>query len=254
LKTVVIISDLHCGALTGLTSEQYRISPAYPSVRNVQETMWNWYKGEIDKLGQVDFLIVNGDAIDGKANKLGGRGLITADRSEQVDIAKDAIDYVNASKIAIIKGTRYHVGDDEDWEEVLAERVNADKVGIHDWYQIDDVIIDCKHKVGSSSIPHGRYTAIAREKLWNDLWAERGLQPNADILIRSHCHYFVHCGDAKSLRIITPALQWSTDFGSREMSGTIDVGFIVIKIEGDSYIWQPKLLDLTFDAPELVRI
>jgi len=208
--------------------------------------MWNWYNAQMAALQPINTLIVNGDAIDGKSEKSGGTELITADRHVQVQIAAECIAAAHAKKVFIIKGTGYHVGTDEDWEEVLADKVSAGHVGNHEWFDAEGVVIDCRHQIGGSTIPHGRYTAMARQVLWNALWAEREMQPRADILIRSHRHFYAYCGEANWLAISTPALQGWTKYGSNIVEGTNDIGIISIDAKGGSYNWQAHLLDMKF--------
>jgi len=216
--------------------------------------LWDWYAKTIDELQPIDLTICNGDAIDGKGERDGGIDQITTDRLEQCAIAEEAIRYTKAKKYILIRGTKYHVGKDENWEDVLADRLGA-VVGNHLWIEHGGIIIDCKHRVSSSIIPHGRHTAPAREALWNTLHHEKGLQPNANILIRSHVHYYVHSGDAGKYVVTTPCLQVGSDYGDRICTGTIDLGFLVIDIDDQGgYTCRPKLIDMAFTAPQILHV
>jgi hypothetical protein len=213
----------------------------------IQRAMWEWYSGKMAELQPVERLIVVGDAIDGKGDRSGGTELITSDRRVQCQIAARCIEEAHAKRVALIKGTPYHTGEQEDWEEVLAVMVGADRCGYHEWFDANGVIIDCRHAVGGSQIPHGRHTAIARAALWNRLWAEREMQPRADIIIRAHVHYHVYSGGAGWLAMTTPALQGWTKYGSRAIDGTNDIGLISIDVEEDGkWRWTSHLLDMTF--------
>ena len=243
---VVILADLHCGHLYGLTPPGWQIKDGNErrdKIAVIERAMWDWYSERIDALRPVDVLICNGDMIDGKGARSGGTELITTARDEQIAIALEAIEYVNAERIHMIYGTPYHTGTEEDWESVLADVCGAD-IGSHDWYEADGVVIDCKHRVSSSTIPHGRYTGPAREALWNTLWSERELQPKANIIIRSHVHYHVYCGDWRKLIMTTPCMQAHSKFGARLCSGLIDIGFIVIDITDGGYVWRSEIMDM----------
>lgn len=251
MKRIVIIADLHCGHRSGLTPPkwQYHKDVEEPILRkfgDFQRVMWEWYEKTILDLQPIDTLVINGDAVDGKGERSGGTELITTDRHAQVQMAAEAIACANAKKVYIIKGTNYHTGIEEDWEEVLADQVKADHCGNHEWIDADGVIIDFRHQVSGSTIPHGRYTAMARAMLWNLLWAERDMQPLAKIIVRSHRHFYAHCGDARWLGISTPALQGWTKFGSNIVEGTNDVGLISIDAKGGEYTWAVHGLDMTF--------
>lgn len=251
---LMVLADTHCGHLFGLTPPTWQLgSNVFDTPRDkagkVQKAMWEWFSARVEALRPIDSLICNGDMIDGKGPRSGSTELITSARDDQCSMATEIIEYIHASKVHMIYGTPYHVGTEEDWEAIVAEQVDAD-IGSHEWYEEQGIIIDCKHKVGSSIIPHGRHTAPAREGLWNSLWAERALQPRARILIRSHVHYHTYCGDRTRLIMTTPCLQAHTKFGSRMCTGTIDLGFVIIDIVDGVFNWWTELLDMRFSAAE----
>jgi len=193
-------------------------------------------------------LIVNGDVVDGKGPRSGGTELLTADRLEQCAMAEACIKEARAERIVMSYGTPYHTGQLEDWEDEVARLVNAEKIGGHDFLNVDGVVIDYKHHIGASSIPHGRFTAIARERLWNGLWAERKEYPQAHILVRSHVHYYVYAATADWAAIVTPALQgYGSKYGVRRCSGTVDFGLVYIDIEkgGEAWAIHPLLKRFT---------
>lgn len=259
MKRIVVIADLHCGHRAGLTPPEYQYIPeaGEESLRkfgDFQRAIWEWYSTTIQSLQPIDTLIVNGDAIDGKADKSGGTELISADRRVQVRMAAKAVELVKAKRNYIIKGTPYHAGQEEDWEETLGDVVGADHVGNHEWFDADGVIIDCRHQVSGTTIPHGRYTAMARQALWNVLWAEREMQPRAQIILRSHRHFYAYCGDMRWLAISTPALQGWTKFGSNIVEGTNDIGIISIDAEGGGYSWKAHLLDMRFAQAKTLEV
>jgi hypothetical protein len=252
---IVIISDMHCGHRAGLTPPGYQWSEhgateARQKFALIQKAMWSWYTSRMDALQPINRLIVNGDAIDGQSKRSGGTELITSDRDEQCDIAQACIEYTRASQVYMTRGTPYHTGQDEDWEDVLAANIDAKHIGAHEWYDAEGVVFDCKHKVSSSVIPHGRNTGPNRDALWNVLWAERNLQPRADVFIRSHVHYHTYSGDARQLVMTTPCLQAASKYGSVQCSGTIDIGFIVFDVEGGEYRWHAELMDMQFMAAQ----
>jgi hypothetical protein len=250
MKRILIISDLHSGHRGGLTPPSWQYNDGDGDVRAkfgfLQRTVWDWYVKKVKEVGTVDMLVVNGDAIDGKGESSGGTELLTADWLEQVEIAAECIGQVKRKKTLIVKGTPYHTGKDTDFEEVLADKVNATDCGAHEWFDADGVIFDCKHKVGRSEVPHGRLTAPSREALWNLLWSERGVQPDANVIVRSHVHYFIHGGDAYKLWLTTPGFQAWSKYGTATCAGTVDIGMILFECKGGAYTWRPILLDLQF--------
>ena len=170
---LLVISDLHCGHRAGLTPPEWWDNEG--KYAEIQKTVWKWYADTLSKIKPVDVLVINGDAIDGKGEKSGSTEVITADRKEQCEIATECINLVGAEKIYLTYGTGYHTGKEEDWEAVLSDMVSAKGIHSHLWLEIGGVNFDFKHKVSSSIIPHGRHTGPSRDKLWNLLWAEKGL-------------------------------------------------------------------------------
>lgn len=246
-KRVLFISDLHCGHVVGLTpppwQQQKTKDHQWDKFSTLQHDLYQAFSQTITSLGKIDVLVVNGDCIEGKGERSGGTELITTDRNKQCEMAEYAIESIKADNIVMTYGTGYHTGDGEDFESNIARVVKADKIGAHEWVEVNGLVFDCKHHIGSSSIPHGRHAAAAKERLWNLLWTEHEEQPKADVLIRSHVHYFDYCGGVNWLALTTPALQgMGSKFGSRRCSGHVDFGMVHFDVNPDgSYTWQPHI-------------
>jgi hypothetical protein len=259
MKRIVIISDLHCGSRSGLTPPAWQW-PTNSKNRDrrkyaeMQARVWAYYEETLAALQPIDCLVVNGDAIDGKGERSGGTELLEADRNEQALMAAECIRVARAKQVVIVRGTPYHVGKEDDFESAVAALCGANKIGDHEWIEAEGIIFDLKHKVGSSSIPHGRNTAPQRAALWNALWAERGLQPRARVIVRSHVHYHVYSGDVRKLVLTTPALQGWTKFGAKECEGTTDVGLVHFDCEGGNFSWVAHLLDLQWAAAKPYKV
>ncbi len=249
-KRVVIISDFHCGHLVGLTPPDWQGQERAGRKRHskwaaIQRECWQRYMELAKELRPVDALIVNGDLVDGKAN---ATELLAPDLNDQAAMAVEAIEVWDAPVIVMTYGTARHASGEgqEDVEDVierlLAKQGRTVKLGAHEWLNVRGCIFDIKHHCGGSSIPHGRHTAIARERLWNVLWAEHEEQPRSKILVRSHVHYLSFAGDANWFGLTTPALQaMGSKFGSRRCSGHVDWGLVHfdVKAGGDyDFAWH----------------
>ena len=196
-KRILVISDFHSGHVLGLTHPGFD----YESGRKtetahyqVRRTIWEWYKDKVKSL-KPDIVICNGDCIDGKGDKSGGTELLTLDRDEQCEMAIAALQVIpRRPKLFMSYGTGYHTGNNEDWEDIIAREMQAEKIGAEDTISVNGLHINYRHHIGRSGIPHGRHTAVAKEKLWNNIWSERGEYPKADVIIRSHVHYHNYAG------------------------------------------------------------
>ena len=253
-KRVAVIADMHCGSEVGLTPDSWQKSASgvyldktkIAKFENIRKQCWDFYSTNI-RLYRPDILIVNGDCIDGNGVRSGGTEELEINRDRQCSMAAECIMEAKADKIIITYGTGYHTSSDgEDWENIVAQYVKAEKIGSHEWVNVNGLVFDVKHHIGSSSVPYGRHAAIARDHYWNILWSERNEQPKSDIFIRSHVHYYNYSGGKNFLGITTPALQsLGTKFGSRICSGTVDFGFLIFEVSpnGD-YTWKPILANL----------
>jgi hypothetical protein len=260
-KNIAILSDFHCGHKAGLTPKGYLPEePAEERARwiNANKAYYNWYNHHIRKYGPYDIIFLNGDLLDGTGKKSGGTEQITTDMEEQCDMAVKIIREIPKNKkceIVITRGTSYHVGDSEDWENIIAERVGA-AIGEHEWVEVEGVVFDLKHHpAGSSGLPHGRHTGVARDRLWNIMWAERELQPKADIFIRSHVHYHNFAGGPDWLGMTTPALQgFGSRYGARRCTGLVDFGFVTFQVNKGTYTWQPIIAKLEEQKAPMIKL
>lgn len=247
MKRMVFISDLHCGHETGLTPPDWNPiysthSEKYPLYR-MRRAMWKFYADTMEELQPIHALCINGDGTDGKGKKSGSTELLTADRIEQADMVIAAADEAKAEKVVVTSGTPYHTGNSEDFEKLVAKHYGV-PLDHRVWPEINGVVFDVRHAIGRSSIPHGRMTPLAREKLWSGLMAEHGEYPRAHVVVRSHTHYFAYCGGYGWLGIITPSLQGHTKFGESQVSGTVDFGIVWFDIpeSGKDWTWHYKIM------------
>ncbi len=261
MKRVVVVSDFHCGHKVGLTHPDFDARPKRTRTQawdffRLRRKCWDFVARRAEKLQPVDLLIVNGDCIDGKGGKSGGTELLTTDRDEQCAMAVAVIEQFRAETILMSHGTPYHTGSGEDWENSIAKDVDAHKIGNHDFASVNGVVFDYRHYVGRSVIPHGRHTAVAREKLWSILWSERGEYPASDIILRSHVHYHAFCGGPGWLAMTTPALQaYGSKFGARIATGVVDYGFVHFDVGGEGdWSWDSHILRFRNPKRQVIKI
>jgi hypothetical protein len=254
-KKLLVISDFHCGHYTGLTPPKYNPKYDDPDLNEEsaeRDRLYKWFKDELRKIGKVDLTIANGDLIDGRGEKSGGTELIEPDRNQQVEMAAHVLENINTKELRITYGTPYHTGKTEDFEDMVARIVKCPMPYATVDVEMNGVVFNFKHKIGGSSIPHGRATALLRDKLWNELWAARGEYPRADVIVRSHVHYFVYAGGLNSLSVITPALQgYGSKFGTRQVSGTVDYVFVHFEVDSHGNMtWEPHILRMPMSKAE----
>lgn len=269
MKKIIVVSDTHCGHVAGLTPPQFQLSEYDGSTtkRNkwavLQKELWQHFVNLLEKHKPFDVCFSLGDVIEGKGGKSGATELITADRDEQSDMACEIFRQIrkrsnDGFKIIGVYGTGYHVSSEggEDWENIVAERAEFTKIGSHEWVDVNGCIFDLKHHLGGSSIPHGRFTAPARERLWNMLWAERDYQPKASVILRGHVHYAAHCGEPGWLAMSVPALQgMGTKYGARRCSGIVHWGITIFTVDTDGgFDWNCEVVTIDSQKAKALKI
>ena len=244
-KRMVVISDLHCGHRVGLTPPKWQQNDDNKYAK-VQKSVWKFFTEQLEKIKPIDIVVINGDAIDGQGKKSGGTEHITTDRNEQVDMANECIQQIGAPKIYMTYGTGYHTGNEEDFESILATQISS-RIKSHLQLDVNGLIFDFKHKVGSSTVPYSRATAIGKEQIWNLVWAESKGMPISDVIVRSHVHYYDLSKRNGKTMVTTPALQgYGSKYGSRLCSGTIDIGFLSFDVtDRDDWEMTEHLVDLS---------
>jgi hypothetical protein len=261
-KRGIVIADLHAGHRIGLTPPRWH-RPEYAhsgadDARYYKAAIDLWYAftDMVDQLKPIDFLISNGDHIEGKNRRQGGTELVASDRTEQVEMAAEAIRYTEAPLIYMTYGTGYHGGVNDDWERLIADKVGAVKIADELDLDINGLIIHAKHFSSRSGIPHGKFTPIARDRLWNTIEADYGMREKADLLFRSHVHYCCDCGEPGYRIIVTPALQGrESKFGSRICNGLVHFGIIQLDVyEQGRYFWQPHVALVESQKAELLKV
>lgn len=262
-KRFLTVGDLHCGHRVGLTPPEFDYAVEDDRYYRVRRELWNAYADAVDAIQPIDIMLVNGDCCDGKGQKSGATELIRTDMNSQVAMAQSCILYAKPKKIVMTYGTGYHVSPGgEDWEKVLADRLTAQlgyevTIGAHEWYDINGTVFDCKHKVGSSSVPYGRGTPISKDRFWNLVWAEFDEQPKADVLIRSHTHAAKVDGEPGTyMAYILPALQGQgSKFGGRVCQGTVHFGIMWFDCyEGGGYRPNWKIIRVLSQRREAVKL
>lgn len=247
-------ADFQCGHEIGLTPPNWdaeRGNARHRELYKVRRYNWDWIDSTIKKYQPFDFTILDGDAIDGKGEKSGGTEQLYMDRDDQAEMAVDILKRYKLGDLFMAFGTAYHTGSSEDFERDVAKEANAIKIGAEDNISVNGCTINYKHYIGRSSIEHGRHTPIAKERLHNLLWAERGEYPKANLIVRAHVHYYKYCGGYDWAAMTLPAAcAYGTKYGTRIMSGLVDCGFIVVQINKNGGLsWTPELLRFPLKRP-----
>jgi len=242
-KRILIGSDLHCGSLVGIIHPDDPRRSHDKELNKITNALWKFYSGVVDSFDHIDFFVINGDAIEGKAKKNGGNEVLTTNLSDQVDIAQRVIQYSHANKYMIIGGTEYHTRlDGENFEEVLAKQIGREHCiysnGGHFRFSFDGVVyptvFNFKHFMGGRAW-NTRTGALKRYLDGDMIEVSKGNKDMpTDILVRSHIHIFDYVKGIRddTLAVSTPALQAKgTTFGQLKCDGEYSIGLLEFVIE-----------------------
>lgn len=236
MKRIMVIGDTHCGHRAGLTPPEYNSFIGRNPWADMRAVQWKWFKETMEKYKPIDILFNLGDNVDGSGYRSGASELISVDPQDQVEMAAECIKPIEAEKTFMVRGTPYHTGDKTDYEDILAEKIGAVSIEDQSWISVElpdgDVTFDLKHKVGGTSIPHGKGTAAQKEWLWNVIHHhEDEAQPMADVFLRGHVHHFQHSEQPTFHAFTCPSLQGlGSKYGSRQCSGVVHFGFLIFDL------------------------
>jgi len=257
-KRIVVMSDAHTGSQYGLTPPDWQYSEdnyEMADIARVQKESWNWYLDTIDRIGKdIDILIFNGDLMDGGGEISKGTEIYTSDKALQSKIGAQCLSLWNAKEVFMTRGTPYHTGKGEDFEDIAAERLGA---------TIDDVlnleiygkIYNIRHKVSGSGVPSGKVNGLLKSAIWNQLTANYNGQKKADVVIRSHVHKMAIYQDSTLLGIVTPSLQNSSKYARKQLDGYSDFGLILITAyENGHIVVEPFIADIDSGKPKIIKV
>lgn len=252
-KRVLVVSDFHCGHEVGLTPPQWNPEYAADHSSKYRAYMWEKYESAVNALKPIDLLVGNGDLIDGRGERSGSVELITVDRRSQCSMAAACIKIAEAPKIILTRGTDYHVGHEESWEDLVADFTGAEIGDIRN-VEVNGLMFNFRHHIGGSQTPVGRGTPLAKEGVWNALWATRQGFPLAHVIVRSHVHYFSAHAETGWVVMTTPGLQgYGTRYGERRMSGLIDFGFVYFDVTSkEEFRWESVTFPFPRPSPTVV--
>jgi hypothetical protein len=232
---------MHCGHPTGLTPPAWQFRLGQTDERDLlsayQSSSWLRYERAKKAAGKADALLVLGDCIDGRET---GRQLVSEDREDQCEMAKECIRIWKAPSIVMVYGTRRHTGDTERWEALIAKDLGAD-IGSREFVEIEGVMFKLRHKVGRSSIPHGGWTSLAKSAVWNELRAARGKDVRAHVNLFAHRHQYSYAGGPNWLSMGLPGLQGSSEYGAEEIDDDVDFGIVWFDVEDGQYDWTAEI-------------
>lgn len=254
MKRGLVVSDLHCGSIYGLLPPRFETFEGVDKKLNVgQQYLWDCWIDFCQRAKEFkpDFVIANGDLVDGPQKKNQGAELSLIAPSDQTKAAIETLRVLRKATGSLCKwyftqGTPYHVSNWGEAEEEIAHQLTAEKypsVGTGRycrevlWLRSEGVILEAAHHV-SGTTGFYRLTGIDREMQWSAMAGKDDLRgvPRSDLLIRSHLHHFVSGEHASKQGIVTPCWQLQTRYARKHSVTRLlpDLGGILLEVDGEA--------------------
>lgn len=236
MRTIVLISDLHCGSLLGLCPDRgitldggghYEPNQVQQKIWSYWQEFWSeWVPRETEDEPFV--LVVNGDVIDGQPH--GSKALITANMATQARIAREVLEPAVAMAAAtyMTRGTEAHVGKSAEDEERLGRELGVvpDDDGHYTrdelWIELAGHLGHVTHHIATASSWMYESTAPWREVVLSLEAAVRTCQAPPQWIARGHRHReftgrtYTH--DGRVLVVVTPGWQAKTPYVYRTVA------------------------------------
>ena len=264
-KSVLVVSDMHVGSSTAVCTKEPDIADLNTTYRPnaLQKELYSVWQECIDELYQKpDVLVINGEPCDGGNPKQLGNQSWSTNLQDQLNDAEKLIREIPYKKLLFTRGSGYHVDKQgTNFEEIIAEKMKAERYkafggsGYTDYYALVELHgkhFNFTHHVGFNKWAAYRTTALAREMA--GMVFDRDKMGRADVIVRSHVHYFVHIEFTHTHGFTTPA--WKFPDGHLFRGGTAgttpDVGMVEVIVEPEGDVFVAKhIADL--DIKPMVR-
>jgi hypothetical protein len=261
MKRLLVISDSHTGSLTGLTPPKWQTN-------DLHKKCWTNYTEILAKLKPIDILIANGDLING--SRAGDADVLTADINEQQEMAAEIIDTVDANSIFITSGTDAHTGFDGaalELERQIVDKIKVRAMNRQKIYKPDDikydilyninvenVRINSRHYTGPKGMFAGRAATGSADAAWNAIRAALDGEKLANIIIRSHVHYFNQYDNLYQFVVTTPGLQLpGSRYALKKCSGIVHWGVVYFDLEDGHFTFGKEIRKIEgTETPEYV--
>src|SRR5271157_4399180 len=127
MKRGMVVGDLHCGSIYGLLPDVFETYDGVVKPQNAgQEYLWKCWDDFTWRAHnyQPEFVIVNGDCVEGPQRKQNGFEIALPSMDDQIQAAVKTLELLKArvpkARWFFTRGTPYHVGEWGGVEEVIA--------------------------------------------------------------------------------------------------------------------------------------
>lgn len=253
-----LISDMHTMSYWGLISPYYLStdiilgSGVSYDINSINEYNNNKWDNMISNNKDTDFVIANGDLIDGI--NFGSVGAVAnTDPYEQCRMSALYLSqFPRDIPIYCLKGTTWHSG-----REIVSERIIADilcdKYDMDARYAREGIVEECGIRIWSNhKSSHAKNKAAMLERKINDVAAaEKYCGGHIDVILRSHNHTFSCVYTKDHIAVMTPGWQHKTPYAiDNDLIMPPDIGYVNLIIEdGQIFVDRTGVETSPFGCP-----
>lgn len=257
-KRILVLSDIHVGSRFGLWHPDYESEKVNKVKLNpIQRQLWKYFNVMIEELRLIepDLVILNGDLVDGANPRMAGYGLVTSNVDDQAACFErlyKMLPVKNPRKCYVTVGSDYHEIKYASVHRMIAENLTGDPdeyfLGEGKELHVGPYVIDVAH--GSSKAFIYIEQMLGRIRMFMLSAAELFKASYADLIVRSHLHFFVEIktmgrrvvktrlGEPMVIpqrAIVTPGFQAQTDYMRKVERYKMlpDIGYVIIRLEKD---------------------
>lgn len=247
MKKIAVVSDIHAGSSYALLPPDAHYGEIDYPQSSRQKYLWELWQRHCETIAakKPDYIVVNGDVVDGDQWRSGAREVRTAMKGAQVSWANDILNLLPNVPRYYIHGTPYHDGVSGEECEAVAK---ADPCAIRPPrgyglagqnafhlldLEVEGVMCNFLHEIPVSGALY-RGVGPDREMLWSALAGKEGKAPKCDLIVRSHAHYFVHVEHASKHGIVNPCWQLPYPWLVRKSAYRMmpDIGATMVYVDG----------------------
>jgi hypothetical protein len=251
VKRILVVSDLHHGSIYGMLPPNFELSSGQIIQQNAgQKYLWECWLDMCRRVREdikPDAVVLNGEPVDGPQQAQRGTELCIPIPKDQGDAAAISLslllDATGGVPFYVVQGTEYHDEKVGQACDAVADRLGAvrykgrgpGRVAKRTLnLRVDGYVLNFHHGIPSSGALY-RAVAIDREAVWSAIAGKEGKSAKAEVIIRSHVHFYVAVKHASKQAVITPAWQLQTGFMGKNSEYRMipDIGFIWIEIDAE---------------------
>ena len=255
-RNILVLGDVHVGSIYGLLPPDFVSSDGAEKPQNEgQKYLWECWQDMKQRTAKfaIDSVVVNGDLIEGRQPKQKCSELTLVAPNDQetaaVFLMRDLRNWLEKNTgrevpFFFIAGTEYHEGRGAEELESIAARVKGANIqsnfsGRHCKevldLAVDGIVVNFAHHVGGGA-GFTRSGVLDAEAMWCQITSSKGESVAADLIVRSHLHFFMHVEHVNRHALLCPCWQLQTRFARHRSAYKLmpNIGAIVLHINPEA--------------------